>query len=220
MRPFVSILYVLRKGFAACGMAFSSPLLESDFGRRLIAYHLSEDYGNVQTNINRRTLQVASTTESALIRLEDDDNKIFILPFTQIYSDPGNNYTGGSPEVFEHTFQNKYFYRSPGFFGTIRVEAKFELRSNYAIYGGVKVRIMLINNNYSNVPLIIKEVDIPVTYNTLYQPLIITAVCEIENATIPPLSILYIESEQYADDTIHVKILKQNTFSITPSRSL
>ena len=79
---------------------------------------------------------------------------------------------------------------------------------------------MMINNNYSNVPLIIKEVDIPVTYNTLYQPLIITAVCEIENATIPPLSILYIESEQYADDTIHVKILKQNTFSITPSRSL
>ena len=220
MRPFVSILYVLRKGFAACGMAFSSPLLESDFGRRLIAYHLREDYGNVQTNNNRRTLQVASTTESALIMLEDDDNKIFILPFTQIYSDPGNNYTGGSPEVFTHTFQNKFFYRTPGFIGTIRVEAKFELRTRYAVYGGVKVRIMMINNNYSNVPLIIKEVDIPVTYNTLYQPLIITAVCEIENATIPPLSILYIESEQYADDTIHVKILKQNTFSITPSRSL
>ena len=79
---------------------------------------------------------------------------------------------------------------------------------------------MMINNLYSNLPLIIKEVDMPVVYNTLYNPLIVTVICEIENATIPPLSILYVESEQYADDTIHVKLLAQNTFSIIPERSL
>jgi hypothetical protein len=220
MRPFVSLLYLLRKGFAACGMAFTSTLLESDFGRRLIMYLLREDYGNVQNNNARRSLEVVSTTESTLMMMEYNDNKKIILPFSHIYSDPGHNYTGGSPEVFANIFQNKYFYRSPGFIGTIRIKAKFELRTRYAVNGGVKLRIMMINNLYSNLPLIIKEVDMPVVYNTLYQPLIVTVICEIENATIPPLSILYVESEQYADDTIHVKLLAQNTFSIIPERSL
>ena len=88
---------------------------ESDFGRRLIAYHLREDYGNVQTNNNRRTLQVASTTESALIMLEDDDNKIFILPFTQIYSDPATIIPGHQKSL--HTFQNNFFIVHPDLSG-------------------------------------------------------------------------------------------------------
>ena len=72
----------------------------------------------------------------------------------------------------------------------------------------VKVRIMMINNNYSNVPLIIKEVDILLLSRRLPTK-IITAVCEIENANIPPLSILYVESEHYKDDTIYVKFLNK-----------
>ena len=85
-----------------------------------------------------------------------------------------------------------------------------ELRTRYAVNGGVKLRIMMINNLYSNLPLIIKEVDMPVVYNTLYNPLIVTVICEIENATIPPLSILYVRTGKQFLLALHHLVKQRN----------
>jgi hypothetical protein len=67
-RPFVSELWLLQRAFCQIGWKFRSTVLESDFGRRNIAYLLDKDYGFdenklslLRANIQRTTAQNGTT---------------------------------------------------------------------------------------------------------------------------------------------------------------
>lgn len=63
MRPWFSILYLLQKGYCQLGWKFRSTVLESDYGRRLIAYLLAEDFGQDAGTLESRKFAANKTTD-------------------------------------------------------------------------------------------------------------------------------------------------------------
>lgn len=57
-RPYFSILGLLQKAFCSIGWSFRSPILESDYGRRLLTYIINKDYGADEETANARDLRI------------------------------------------------------------------------------------------------------------------------------------------------------------------
>jgi hypothetical protein len=77
-RPFVSELWLLQRAFCQIGWKFRSTVLESDFGRRNIAYLLDKDYGFdenklslLRANIQRTTAQNGTTNNGDVVEYKN-----------------------------------------------------------------------------------------------------------------------------------------------------
>lgn len=87
LRPHYSVLWILQKAFCQIGYKFRSPILETDYGRRLIAYILDKDYGSDPTIKENRKF------DSKLIgnRQFTEDQRWSSINFDEVY-DPGGLY--------------------------------------------------------------------------------------------------------------------------------
>lgn len=65
-RPFLSVLGVLQKGFCHIGWDFRSPILESDYGRRLLTYILSNTMGEDENSLDSRALETTYLTTTVI----------------------------------------------------------------------------------------------------------------------------------------------------------
>ena len=97
IRPFFSVLYLLQKGFCQLGWSFRSTVLESDYGRRLIAYLLAEDFGQDAAVLESR--KFAANTAIDTIWYNFVNGASYVLPkagetvkFEVETEDIGNNY--------------------------------------------------------------------------------------------------------------------------------
>jgi len=75
LRPAHSLPFLLKEGFAQCGWEFSSPIFETDIGKRLWVYVLGEDYG--QDNLDAwkavATGVPGKNTVTGALKKEGDD---------------------------------------------------------------------------------------------------------------------------------------------------
>lgn len=63
-RPLLCVLGVLQKGFCKIGWKFRSPILESDYGRRLITYLLSDTMGEDENSLDSRNLSLVYDSDT------------------------------------------------------------------------------------------------------------------------------------------------------------
>lgn len=105
MRPWFSILYLLQKGYCQLGWKFRSTVLESDYGRRLIAYLLAEDFGQDAGTLESR--KFAANTDTSTPWFYSAVGGGFNVPiaakkviFETETEDIGNNYDNATGQYY------------------------------------------------------------------------------------------------------------------------
>lgn len=97
-RPFLSLLWVLQKGACALGWTFRSPVFESDWGRRLIGYMVSDEFFTDKTLLVERRFSARRTFVDSPVSLFPSASWHFGSPirFSDELFDNGGHFNSGS----------------------------------------------------------------------------------------------------------------------------
>lgn len=212
MRPFISVLDILRKGFAWCGMALSTPVFESDWGRRLIAYLLRNDYGVGKDALKLRGTNVSNNTVSDLLTIRREST--LTLPMTVVSS---GTFVGIAPEVVEENRYTNFYYYSRGEFSDIRGAAKILVYVSENQYLTFRLNITLVNPAVYPNPINIasSEIYIQQSVNTSHT---YDLSVEIDNAEIPPYSQIFLTLTVIPETTCQMIVQKGTNLLVTPNR--
>lgn len=140
MRPWHHVLGVLQKGFKQLGWRFECEWLESEVGRRIIAYLLDPEFFKEDTQ--RKTF-LANISEFQIQQIYTQDTidqpRAEILNYDLELDDPGDSYDGG-----------RYFG-----FGEFIVEASITLYSFYQVTHRVALEICIFDQFSSEDPQVV-----------------------------------------------------------------
>lgn len=200
LRPFVHLYGLLKKGFAKIDHCFTSPFLETPFGRRLICYFLRPNYGDDVSNNKRRALEVVLSQDVIIA----NQNKLYNnFPFDRVAMDFNGNYSTITPPF---ATDSAYYWLGPGFVGTIEWEITLVIKANDTEDVDFIVEAPNVTNElWVEIPgpvgkLMLKKMDyreggLGVTQVTSYgnKTSTITLKGKYEDAQIPPDSKLYVK---------------------------
>lgn len=227
LRPFVHIYALLKKGFAKIDHCFTSPMLATSYGRRLIAYLLRSDYGRGDQNNRLRNLQAVVSQDVTITNQQKLYNN---TPFDDVVSDIGGNYSTITPPIMSDA---SYFWVGPGFVGLIEYEIKLwspitsALRTLYELKEADITAELWAEVPGFDAPILLKHTDYNKQATLIENPAggrplrwEVTLSDSLNDAEIPPNTKLYVKLF-YKYTFRHDMIVKKGSYlKITAARSI